>query len=333
MVDKNQDILYGGQAVIEGVMMRSPRYFAVACRHPKGEVIVQKEEVKAFWGRFRALRIPFVRGVFVLLDALALGMKSLMFAANIASDTEENEKKAKKEQSQGQDAAGAPSESTQPKAQKHPQKISDLAIGLTMALGLGIGIVLFVVFPNVVAGWLRAPLNDNSFYLNLVDGLLRILIFIGYVALISLMKDIRRVFQYHGAEHKSINAFEEGRELTMEMVKDYSTRHVRCGTSFIALVLILSIFVFSFFSWDNILERVGSRVIGLPIVAGVSYEIIRFVGRRKDSRLTRVLVAPGMLFQRLTTREPDERQVEVALTALKAVVEAEESAPAEAKTA
>jgi uncharacterized protein YqhQ len=316
MDDKNKDILYGGQAVIEGVMMRSPREFAVACRKPDGGIEVRHEEVKSIWGRGRMLKIPLVRGVFVLIDALHLGIKALMFSANLAL-AEEQKKNPKKN----------PKPSRESKTRG--QRINDIAIGVTLPIGLLMGVLLFVVLPNVAAGFLKKPLGDERVLLNLGEGLIRIVIFVLYIMFISLMPDIRRVFMYHGAEHKAINMFENGEELTPENARRSTTRHVRCGTSFIVLVLIISIFAFSFFGWDNWAERILSRLVVLPLVAGIAYEIVRFVGRRRDSRWARALVVPGLWFQRLTTREPTDDMVEVAVTALHEVIEPQDQpAPA-----
>lgn len=336
--DKNKDILYGGQAVIEGVMMRSPRYFAVACRKPDGEIELRREEVKSLWGRARTVKIPFIRGVFILIDALHLGVKALMFSANLALEEEQKKHEpknheSKNHESKNHESKNHESESLEPKDQKKAaesktrgQRINDIAIGLTLPIGLLIGVFLFVILPNLAAGFLKAPLHENTLLLNLVEGVIRIVIFVLYILAISLMPDIRRVFMYHGAEHKAINMFENGEELTAENAQRFTTRHVRCGTSFIVLVLIISIFAFSFFGWDNWVERILSRLLILPVVAGFAYEIVRFVGRRRDSALARLLVVPGLWFQRLTTREPTDDMVEVAIRALNEVVREHEEA-------
>lgn len=313
MDDKNKDILYGGQAVIEGVMMRSPRFFAVACRKPDGEIEVRREEVKSLWGRGRTVKIPFIRGVFILIDALHLGIKALMFSANLALEEEQKKHEPKNPKKEGA-------------SKTRGQKINDIAIGLTLPIGLLIGVFLFVILPNLAAGFLKGPLHESTLLLNLVEGVIRIIIFVLYILLISLMPDIRRVFMYHGAEHKAINMFENGEELTTENARRSTTRHVRCGTSFIVLVLIISIFAFSFFGWDSWVERIGSRLLILPAVAAVAYEIVRFVGRRRDSALARLLVVPGLWFQRLTTREPTDDMVEVAIRALTEVAQEPEEA-------
>jgi uncharacterized protein YqhQ len=317
MDDRNKDILYGGQAVIEGVMMRSPRFFAVACRKPDGEIEVRREEVTSLWGRARTVKIPFIRGVFILIDALHLGVKALMFSANLALEEEqkkhEPENPAKKERT----------------SKSRSQRINDIAIGVTLPIGLLIGVFLFVIVPNLAAGFLKRPLHDSTILLNLVEGAIRIVVFVLYILFISLMPDIRRVFMYHGAEHKAINMFEKGEELTAENARRSTTRHVRCGTSFIVLVLIISIFAFSFFGWDTWVERIVSRLLILPAVAGVAYEIVRFVGRHHDSPVAKLLVVPGLWFQRLTTREPTDDMVEVAVRALSEVIREHDEPPVE----
>ena len=306
---------YGGQAVIEGVMMRSPRFFAVACRRENKEIVVQKESVESILRRFQWLNKPFLRGTLALIDAIVLGMKSLTFSANIAmEDIEKANPRPKKEEQ--------PSESTEGGGQKR-QRINDLTIGATMILGLALGVGIFAITPHLLTDLLKHWIK-NSILLNLCEGFIRIAMFVGYVALISLMKDIRRVFQYHGAEHKVINTFEVGLDLTGENIAKHGTIHPRCGTSFILLVFVLSILVFSFLGWADVwYVRIGSRLALLPVVAGIGYEIVRFAGRHKDSRLLRVILGPGLLLQKLTTRQPSDDMVEVALKALRSVLEDE----------
>ncbi|MDW8321327.1 MAG: DUF1385 domain-containing protein [Armatimonadota bacterium] len=290
-----QNTQYGGQAVIEGVMMRSPRYFAVACRHPNGEIVLKLEDLANSWlTRLRWLNRPFLRGTLALLDAMALGIRALRFSADVQLE-----------------------EQTQTAQQK---RINDLAIGSTMIVGLLIGLGLFVALPTTLTQLLPWK---HPVLLNMLDGIIRIALFIGYVLAVGNLKEIRRVFQYHGAEHKAINALEAGLPLTMENAKAQSRIHPRCGTSFVMVVLILAIFVFSLTGRPPIWIRIPLHIALLPLVAGIAYEAIKFAGRYKDSRFTHWLLAPGLWSQHITTREPDESQIEVALRALQAVVEQE----------
>ncbi|GIV21159.1 MAG: membrane protein [Armatimonadota bacterium] len=290
-----ENLQYGGQAVIEGVMMRSPRYFAVACRHPNGEIVLKLEDLANSWlSRLKWLHRPFLRGTLALLDAMALGIRALRFSADVQLE-----------------------EQTQTVQQK---RINDLAIGSTMIVGLLVGLGLFVALPTALTQLLPWK---NPVLLNMLDGVIRIALFIGYVTAIGSLKEIRRVFQYHGAEHKAINTFEAGLPLTMENAKAQSRIHPRCGTSFVMVVLILAIFVFSLTGRPPIWIRIPLHIALLPLVAGIAYEAIKFAGRHKDSRFTRWLLAPGLWSQHLTTREPEEAQIEVALRALQAVMEQE----------
>lgn len=290
-----ENLQYGGQAVIEGVMMRSPRYFAVACRHPNGEIVLKLEDLANSWlARLKWLNRPFLRGTLALLDAMALGIRALRFSADVQLE-----------------------EQTQTAQQK---RINDLAVGSTMVVGLLIGLGLFVALPTALTQLLPWK---HPILLNMLDGVIRIALFIGYVLAVGSLKEIRRVFQYHGAEHKAINTLEAGLPLTMENARQQSRIHPRCGTSFVMVVLILAIFVFSLTGRPPIWIRIPLHIALLPLVAGIAYEAIKFAGRYKDSRFTRWLLAPGLWSQRITTREPEEPQIEVALRALQAVVEQE----------
>jgi uncharacterized protein YqhQ len=277
-------------------MMRSPRYFAVACRHPNGDIVVKLEDLAHSWlARLKWLNRPFLRGTLALLDAMALGIRALRFSADVQLE-----------------------EQTQTVQQK---RINDLAIGSTMVVGLLIGLGLFVALPTTLTQLLPWK---NPVLLNMLDGILRIALFLGYVVAVGNLKEIRRVFQYHGAEHKAINTLEAGLPLTMENAKQQSRIHPRCGTSFVMVVLILAILVFSLTGRPPIWLRIPLHIALLPLVAGVAYEVIKFAGRYKESRWTRWLLAPGLWSQRITTREPEEAQIEVALRALQAVVAQEQ---------
>ncbi len=298
---------YGGQAVIEGVMMRSPRYFAVACRAPDGSIVVRAEPLKnTLVGKLQFLNRPFLRGFLMLVDALALGMRALMFSSQVQLQNGPNH--------------------TPP-----AKPIQDIAIGGSAVAGLAIGIGLFFVIPTLLTDWLKRE-GWSSFEQNLLDGILRITIFLLYVGLIGLMPDIRRVFQYHGAEHKAINALEEGLPVTIETARRQTRLHPRCGTSFVLLVLVVSIFVFALLGRPAWYIRIPMHLVLLPVVASLVYEVIRLAGMYKTGFLTRVLLAPGIWTQYLTTREPTDDQIEVAVAALRQVQAMEEGEPDETPT-
>ncbi|ACA60642.1 DUF1385 domain-containing protein [Candidatus Desulforudis audaxviator] len=278
---------YGGQAVIEGVMMRGPRTWAVAVRCPDNTVEVETRAVETITTRYPFLKWPFVRGTVVLVESLVIGVRALSYSANKAAGEEE-------------------------------KPISPLEMALTIGLAFGLAILLFIVLPVFLAH-LLTPLVAGRIGQNVIEGLLRVGAFVAYVAGVGLMPDIKRVFQYHGAEHKVINAYEAGSELSPEAVQRYSPLHPRCGTSFLLLVIVLKIFIFSFLATDPLWWRVSSRILLLPVVAGLAYELIKLTALYARFPLARLVLAPGLAVQRLTTREPDDSQVEVALTAFEAV--------------
>lgn len=320
---KGEFLQYGGQAIIEGVMMRSPRFFSVAVRAPNGQIVLQTEALAKTWiGRQKWLKWPFLRGTLALLDALALGIKALRFSGNIQLAPEYQPAKDENGASQMLDDVKKVKAGTS-------ESVNNIAIGASMFLGIALGLCLFVLFPNFIAD--NVGIKDQMAR-NLVSGLFKVVVFIGYIWLIGLMPDIRTLFRYHGAEHKAINTLEIDRELTMENCKLNTRIHPRCGTSFAIIVLIISIIAFTFIPRDfgyvkpvNLMMRFGLEILLLPFVAGVSYEVIRLAGKLRSSALMTAMVYPGLLTQYLTTREPDERQIEVALTALKACIDAEEN--------
>lgn len=316
----NEPMMYGGQAVIKGVMMRGPKHFAVACRRLNNEITVRVESI-AFPNRAAFFRWPLIRGAMALVDAMHLGIKALMWSANVAIEDMDQEE-AKQELKPGE----------QEKARKVTSAaINDIAIGGAMVTGLGIGVFLFIILPNIIAGLLHPGILESKAALNTVEGVLRMVFFLTYVSVVGLMPNIREVFQYHGAEHRAINTFEAGRTLEFENTRDFGTIHVRCGTNFILIVLLLSIFVFSFLPWNSVLERILMRLALLPLLAGVAYEIIRWAGKRSTVPLVRAMLAPGLMLQYITTRPPSDDQVEVALASLQAVIarEREEAAAPE----
>jgi uncharacterized protein YqhQ len=281
----------GGQAVIEGVMMKSARCWTVAVRDQKGEIHVKKEVLKRLP---RVLRLPFVRGVAALYDALAIGIRAIEFSASAAYN----------------DVSEKP--------------MNRLAITSTIILAAVMGIGLFIVLPLYLAkviGVFISQIASSSLVFNLTDGIIRVLLFLIYVFAIGLWKDMRRIFEYHGAEHKVIHAYEAGRELNVENVKSFSPHHPRCGTSFLLIVMVISILVFSFIpqSWP-FSAKFFSRLVLIPVIAGSSYEILKLSAKMKDNPFIGLLTMPGLMLQKLTTREPDHSQIEVAIKAVEEVL-------------
>jgi len=294
---KDGRIRVGGQAVIEGVMMRSPKSMAIAVRRPNGEIVVKREGLTFFSEQTFFFKLPLVRGVITLISALILGIQALNYSANQALAEEE-------------------------------KALSSWAMGVTLAAALCFGIVLFFLLPLYVTKWLRFAIpmvSESGLLFNLVDGAIRLIIFLAYLWGISFFKEIRRVFQYHGAEHKSIFAFEAGESLIIDRVKGFSYLHPRCGTSFLLIVMLVSILVFALIPHHLPFGyKVASRVVLIPLIAGLSYEIIRFADQKRENRGIQYFIKPGLWLQRLTAREPSEAQIEVALCALKGVLELEE---------
>jgi len=284
----------GGQAVIEGVMMKGAEDIAIAVRKPDGEIVVKKEKLKS--NRKKISKIPIIRGIFTFVDSLVLGVNALLYSSEFV-DVEEEEKK---------------------KPSKLDEFLEKNIIWISVVISVVFSVVLFILLPTVLVGVLKAY-TGNTLILNGIEGIVRIAIFLGYILAISGMKDIRRVFEYHGAEHKSIFCYEHGEELTVENVKKYGRLHPRCGTSFLFIVMIVSILLFSLFRWSGLFMRLVIRILLIPIVAGISYEIIKWAGK-SESKLSCIVSAPGMWLQKLTTREPDDKQIEVAVEALKNVL-------------
>jgi uncharacterized protein YqhQ len=314
---------YGGQAIIEGVMMRGPKDFGIAVRKANGEIITTKEDVESILGKFKWLNKPFLRGTLAMIDSMALGMKALMYSANIAM-AEVAESESKSETSE-------PSES---QTEKKSGSINDIAISAIMVVGLLLGLSIFFLVPIFATKLLRHSIHVK-WQLTAIEGLVKIGLFVGYILLISLMKDIQRVFQYHGAEHKTINAYEDGAELTVENVQKYNKVHVRCGTSFLLVVLVTSIVVMAAItdylphgSLTNAtiassFTRWLYKLALLPFIAGIAYEVIKFAGKYKDSLATKLMTFPGLLMQGITTREPEPEMIEVAIRSLQCVLESE----------
>src|SRR5213593_2657332 len=312
-----EDILVGGQAVLEGVMMRTPYAYAVAVRRPNGAIEIKKEAVLRLSSLWKPLSLPVIRGFAVLLQSLVLGLRTLNFSFNVAlTDLEPDEVK----------------KSTAESAKKGGEF---LPILFSMAAAAAVAIFLFILAPLAITTWLKTYFSSihNWVVFNVVDGIIRVIFFLSYILLISRMKDIRRVFQYHGAEHKVVYTWEAGEDLTVENARKKSTLHPRCGTSFLLFVMVVSIVVFSLFKFQVFWEIFLSRVVLIPLIAGLSYELIRFSAPRCQRGIFRIVVMPGLALQRVTTKEPSDDQLEVAIVALKEALELDSIKAREAQAA
>lgn len=328
---------YGGQAVIEGVMMRGRKHFAIACRRTDGSIESTAEPIEGtILGRLKWLNKPFLRGTLMLVDSLVLGMRSLMWAANLAMADEEAKAKAvaaaKLAEGQPDPPASVASDCTAEASDVSSGgtkggKVTEIALGATMFIAMGLAVVIFMMLPALLTKLILPGEHTRQIWRGLLEGGFKLTFLFLYIWGISHWKDIRRVFEYHGAEHKVINAFESGEELVPEKVRKYTTVHVRCGTSFLLVVVFVSILVFMLLSWDSWLIRVGYKLLLLPIVAGIAYEIIRLAGSRKESKFMRLLLGPGLLMQRITTQEPSDDQIEVAIKSFQSVRDAESEEP------
>ncbi len=297
-------VSYGGQAVLEGVMMRSASNWAVAVRTPEGDITEVVQDIISPMSRRKLWRLPIIRGVIALGESLAIGFRALAISANVATRETDENGEIKTVITRG-------------------QIIFSFAIAIIFAL------MLFKVGPALLTSWL--PIDHTGLFV-VVEGMIRVAVFIGYILVISLLPDLRRVFQYHGAEHKTIHALEKGEELTVENVQRHSLVHPRCGTAFLLYVMVIAIFVFAFVGQPVWYWLILSRILLLPLIAGLAYEVIRFAGKHSDNRFLMAMLAPGMWLQRLTTRQPDDDQVEVSIRALQRVLEREQAeTPAERK--
>lgn len=293
----------GGQAVLEGVMMKNKDRYAVAVRKTDGQIEVMAEDYEGIRGAKKVAEIPFLRGVFNFVDSLVLGMKTLTWSAGFFEEEEGGGKEESETDKKIEKAVGDSGEK--------------LVMGATVVFSIVMAVAIFIVLPYFLSLLLSSYVRNASL-LAIFEGILRILIFVGYVAAISAMKDIRRVYMYHGAEHKCINCIERGRELTVKNVRKSSRLHKRCGTSFLLFVMVVSVVLFMFIRVGNPVLRLLLRLALVPVIAGLSYEIIRLAGRT-DNLLVRLISAPGMWLQRLTTREPDDSMIEVAIASVEAV--------------
>jgi len=284
-------ISYGGQAVIEGVMMRGQKAFAIAMRAPDGKIVVHKEDLASVY-RSRITKVPFLRGVILLWDALGLGMRALTLSANTQTGEDE--------------------------------KLEGPALYITVAISLSIGIGLFFLLPASVGGLAEHYLGWSPWLNNLLEGVIRLALLVGYIWAIGFMPDVKRLFGYHGAEHKTINAYEAGAELTPENVARFSLQHPRCGTAFMLTLVLVSILVFTALGPLSIFWRLASRVLLIPVLAGIAVEYIRWTANHLDSPLVRFLIKPNLALQSLTTREPDASMLEVAIESFKTMRKAEQ---------
>jgi uncharacterized protein YqhQ len=285
----------GGQAVLEGVMMRGPSNWSLAVRKPDGEIAQLNHEIHSVMARHRVFRLPVIRGVIALGESLAIGFRALAISANYAAQEEGDDDEVSTEIGRG-------------------------ALIFAFAIAIGFALLLFKVTPALLTSWL--PIETTGAFV-VIEGLIRVTLFIAYLAVISLLPDLRRVFQYHAAEHKAINAYEAGEELEPERVQRFSLIHPRCGTAFLLWVMVIAIFVFAFFGRPAWYWLITSRILLLPLIAGIAYELIRFAGKHTGNRILMTLLAPGLWLQRLTTREPTLDQLEVSIRALKEVLQRE----------
>ena len=305
----------GGQAVMEGVMMRNGRKYAVAVRKPDHQIEVKKEDNKASLFDEKWNKVPMVRGVLSFIDSLVLGMSTLMYSASFFEDEEEEEKERKKrerrEKKQKRSASADGGE-------KEKSAGETALMGGIVAFSIVIAVAVFMILPYYLSQVFQQFVTDNANLVAIFEGVLRLVIFIGYIVLISRMKDIQRVFMYHGAEHKCINCIEHGLDLTVENVRKSSKEHKRCGTSFLVFVIVISIILYLFIRVDSHAMRIVVRLLLIPVIAGLSYELLRAAGRT-ENRLIQVLSKPGLWMQRLTVREPDDEMIQVGIASVEAV--------------
>ena len=286
--------LYGGQAVVEGVMMRGADHWAVAVRRPDGDIHVESHAIDSVAARHPILKRPFLRGIIVLGQSLAIGVRALMVASKHSLEEEE--------------------------------QLSSKQMGVSLTIALVLFVGLFVLGPTALFTWFQSVTGFGGIGLHVLEGLFRVSLFVGYLWLIGRSKEIHRVFEYHGAEHKTIAAYEHGVELVPERIDVYPKEHVRCGTNFLIIVMVITIFVFAMFGTPPLLWRILSRVVAIPIIAGVAYEALRLGARFPDSLLMRALMRPGIWLQKITTQEPDDDQIEVAVASFREVLRVEAEA-------
>ena len=299
----------GGQALIEGIMMRGPKVQAISVRKPDGEIETKVTELHAVKEKYPVLGLPIIRGVAAFLSSMVNGVRAISYSASFLPE-EEQEEPSKLDLWIEKKFGG--------------EKAEKLITGLAVFLGIALAVVLFFMLPTILTGLIGRAVESRAL-LNIIEGVVRIVIFLAYLILVSRVSDIKRIWQYHGAEHKTIFCYENRLPLTPENARKQSRFHPRCGTSFLFLVMIVSILVFSVVSWSNVFVRLALRIVLLPVVVGISYELIKLAGRY-DNIATRIISAPGKALQRVTTAEPDDSMLEVAIEALKAVIPEDEGA-------
>ena len=294
----------GGQAVLEGVMMKAPNKIAIAVRRSNGEIEIESKEISSVKDKYPILKLPVLRGIVTFGETMVLGIKSLMASAQLYGEEEEEYKPSKVESWI---------------SQKTGINIDDVMVFFALITAIGFAILLFMIAPALLTKFVSRAVDSNLIK-SLIEGVIRLTAFIIYILLISRMKDIKRVFQYHGAEHKTIHCYEHGQELTVENARKFTTLHPRCGTAFLLTVMIISIVAFSFLEWNNIIVRIVTKLLLLPFIAGISYEIIKWAGA-SESKWVNVVMYPGLMLQKLTTKEPDDEQLEVAICAFLAAMD------------
>ena len=304
----------GGQAVMEGVMMKNQEKYAVAVRKPDQEIVVETSTYEGLIKNKKIRNMPILRGVFSFIESLVLGMKTLTFSASFFEEEEEEKSGFRKAEKRAGAKKPAPTEEEQKKKEKRQE---NALMGGTVAISIVLAVAIFMVLPYYISVFFQRFITSQTL-LALLEGVIRLTIFIGYVAAISLMPDIKRVYMYHGAEHKCINCIEQGMDLTVENVRKSSRLHKRCGTSFLLIVMLISIVFFLFIRVDNRILQLLLRLVLIPVIAGVSYEFIRLAGR-SDHMLVNLFSKPGLLLQRITTREPDDSMIEVGIASVEAV--------------
>jgi uncharacterized protein YqhQ len=293
---ERSDHLYGGQAVVEGVMMRGQDHWAVAVREPAGGVYVESHDVDSVARRHPLWRKPFFRGILVLGQSLRIGVRALMIASNHATDEEE--------------------------------ELSSTQIGVALTIALVVFVAVFVLGPTTLFVWVQDRIDLHGVWVNLAEGVFRVALFVGYLWFLGRTKDIHRVFEYHGAEHKTIAAYEHDETLVPERIDRFPKEHVRCGTNFLIIVMIVTVFVFSLFGTPGLVWRLVSRIVAIPIIAGLAYEALRLGAKYPNSLLMRALMRPGIWLQKITTQEPDDGQIEVAVASFEEVLRREAAASA-----
>lgn len=307
----------GGMAVMEGVMMKNENDYAVAVRKPNNEIVVSKSTHKNFSDKIKLFKLPVFRGMLVFIDSLVVGMKVLNFSASFFDDEEDEKNPKRKSSNKDKNKEQAVKIDKDKDTTLDSQKSNALLMALAVILSIGLSIGLFMVLPVLISG-IFAKMITNHYILTLLESIIRLAIFIAYVTAASQMKEIKRVFMYHGAEHKTINCIENGFELTLENIRWQSRENKRCGTSFMLFVMVISLFVFIFVPSGNLAWRILTRVLLIPIISGISYEFIRLAGRN-DNVILNILSKPGLMMQALTTKEPDDTMIEVAIKSVEAV--------------